>query len=367
MTCAEPQVRGLLSSGHVQSILGGLPPRSRPVRQRAAALLEASHELLLDCGAGVRLQAFHTPARAHRLQLAVLLHGWEGDAASSHVLSLASLLWQHDFDVVRLNLRDHGATHHLNRELFHSCRLSDVTGAVRALSQQLPHQRLYLAGFSLGGNFMLRVAAASEVPTTLATAVAISPVLDPAVTLAALERGLPLYRRYFVRRWSRSLRRKQRAWPETHDFEALLRTADLRAMTAGLVERCTDFPDLEAYLRGYAITDGRLETLPVPCALLLAEDDPLVPAADLARLGAAPGLRIVRTRRGGHCSFIERLDAPSFADRFVLESFAAVAGAAATDADRAVATNPAHAPRAPAPRWHPTPAGREAQRDPSAP
>ena len=363
----EPKVRGLLSNGHVQSILGGLPPRTRAVRQRAAALLAASHELLLDCGAGVRLQAFHAPARAPGSRLAVLLHGWEGDAASSHVLSLAALLWQHDFAVVRLNLRDHGATHHLNRELFHCCRLSDVTGAVRALAQQLTHQRLYLAGFSLGGNFMLRVAASSEAPATLATAVAISPVLDPLATLAALERGVPLYRRYFVRRWSRSLRRKQRAWPEAHDFEALLRKADIRAMTAGLVERYTDFPDLEAYLRGYAITDGRLETLCVPCSLLLAEDDPLVPAVDLTRLGGAPQLRIVRTRRGGHCSFIERLDAPSFADRFALERFEAVEGAAATAADRAVATNPGHAPRAPGPRWHPVPAARAAQQDPSAP
>ena len=307
------------------------------------------------------------PRTHHGPRLALLLHGWEGNAASSHVLSLAALLWQHGFGVVRLNLRDHGATHHLNRELFHCCRLSDVTGAVRALSQQLPHERLYLAGFSLGGNFMLRVAASSEAPATLATAVAISPVLDPAATLAALERGVPLYRHYFVRRWSRSLRRKQRAWPEAHDFETLLRTADLRAMTAALVERYTDFPNLEAYLRGYAITDERLETLRVPCALLLAEDDPLVPAADLARLGGDAGLRIVRTRRGGHCSFIERLDAPSFADRFVLERFEAVAGAAAIDSDRAVATNPAHAPPAPGPRWRPVPAGPQAQQDPSAP
>ena len=39
------------------------------------------------------------------------------------------------FDVVRLNLRDHGETHHLNRDLFHSCRLPEVVGAVRALQQ----------------------------------------------------------------------------------------------------------------------------------------------------------------------------------------------------------------------------------------
>ena len=68
----------------------------------------------------------------------------------------------HGFEVVRLNLRDHGATHHLNRELFHSCRLPEVVGAVRALALRFPGMPLVLAGFSLGGNFMLRVAAHRE-------------------------------------------------------------------------------------------------------------------------------------------------------------------------------------------------------------
>jgi len=58
-------------------------------------------------------------------RVAILLHGWEGSAEATYVLSLGSLLLSHGFDVVRLNLRDHGATHHLNREIFHSCRLPE--------------------------------------------------------------------------------------------------------------------------------------------------------------------------------------------------------------------------------------------------
>jgi len=89
----------------------------------------------------------------------VLLHGWEGSADSLYLLSLAQLLFEQRFEVVRLNLRDHGDTHHLNRELFHSCRLPEVVGAVRALQQRFAPRPLQLVGFSLGGNFMLRVAA----------------------------------------------------------------------------------------------------------------------------------------------------------------------------------------------------------------
>ena len=58
-------------------------------------------------------------------RLAVLLHGWEGSAASLYILSLAQRLFDHGYEVLRLNLRDHGDTYHLNRELFHSCRLPE--------------------------------------------------------------------------------------------------------------------------------------------------------------------------------------------------------------------------------------------------
>ena len=310
-----------LRNGHLQTMLGNLPPVPWLIRRRAAALRAAAAELLLDCGAGVRLQAFVSrapAAQAAARPMAVLLHGWEGSAESGYVLSLGALLFGHGFDVLRLNLRDHGDTHHLNRGIFHSCRLPEVVGAARAIAGRFPGVPLYLAGFSLGGNFLLRVAADAGAPHTLAGVVAISPVLDPAATLDALEHGPPLYRRYFVRRWSTSLRRKQRAWPGAHDFDDMLRLGDLRGMTAGLVRRYTDFPSLAHYLEGYAITGGRLASLRVAASALFAEDDPIIPVGDLERLRPAARLKIVRARHGGHCGFAGDLAGPSAADRFVL-------------------------------------------------
>jgi uncharacterized protein len=314
-----------LRNAHLQSVLGNLPPQGWFVRRRAQRLLASSRELLLDCGEGVRLQGFYSPQAEHGRaavgRLAVLLHGWEGSAASSYVLSCAALLYQRGFDVVRLNLRDHGSTHALNRDLFHSCRLPEVVGAIRALSARLPEARVCLGGFSLGGNFMLRVAADSHAPETIAGVVAISPVIDPQATLRALEQGLGLYRRYFVRRWSRSLRIKQRAWPGVHEFADLWQLQDLRQMTAALVRRHTEFATLEAYLEGYALTGKRLESLRVPASILLSADDPIIPATDLERLAPSQLLTVVRTEHGGHCGFMERWGRPSFADGYMLAQF----------------------------------------------
>jgi len=324
---------GLLRSGHLQTVLGSVWPVSWLIRRRAAPLLAGAEELLLDCGDKVRLQAFLSSAGGAPVRrVAILLHGWEGSAEATYVLSLGSLLLAHGFDVVRLNLRDHGATHHLNREIFHSCRLAEVVGATRALALRFAGARLYLAGFSLGGNFMLRVAADAGVPDSVIGAVAVSPVLDPEVTLAALETGPALYRRSFLKRWSRSLKRKQRVWPGVHEFDPMLRLKNLRAMTAGLVATCTDFPSLASYLEGYAVTGERLTTLHAPASVLLADDDPIVPAADLARLARSSQLTVVRSRYGGHCGFGTSIARPSSADRFVLaqfERFERIAGAAA--------------------------------------
>jgi uncharacterized protein len=315
-----------LRNGQLQTAIGNLPPMQWLTRRRAAALLSTAREWLLDCGDGVRLQGFLSLAQnaaveAADRRIALLLHGWEGSAESCYVLSLGALLMAQGFDVLRLNLRDHGASHHLNREIFHSCRLAEVVGATRAVAERFVGARIFLAGFSLGGNFMLRVAADADAPPTIAGAVAVSPVLDPAATLLALERGWSLYRRYFLGRWSRSLRRKRSLWPDLPDFEPILRSRDLRAMTDGLVAHFTDYGSLDAYLEGYAITGERLAALRFPATVLLAEDDPMIPAADLARLAPSPLLTVVRTRYGGHCGFVERLNSPSFADRLVLSSF----------------------------------------------
>jgi uncharacterized protein len=305
-----------LRNHHLQSMLASTRWRRARIMREAAALLAASRERLLDCGAGVRLQSFISSPAHSSGRPVVLLHGWEGSAESLYLLSLARQLFEKRFEVVRLNLRDHGETHHLNRGLFHSCLLPEVTGAVAALQEVFPGKPLQLVGFSLGGNFMLRVAAqARAAALNLERVIAVSPVLDPPATLAALQGGMPGYERYFVLKWLRSLHRKQAVWPDSYDFAALARKRDLKSMTAELVRSYTDFPTLDDYLNGYAITGDRLAQLDVPSHILTSLDDPIIPASGLARLARPAALSITVTRYGGHCGFFEELRGPTWLER----------------------------------------------------
>ncbi|MGH8263557.1 MAG: hypothetical protein ACRET4_08755, partial [Steroidobacteraceae bacterium] len=137
-----PQIPWWLRNPHLQSIYPSFPLRRHAIERRAAPMLVASREWIIDCGGGVRLLAhcaLQESAGARPLgELVVLLHGWEGSTESLYVLALGQQLYEQGYDVVRLNLRDHGPTHHLNRELFNSCRLSEVIDAVGATQSRWP-------------------------------------------------------------------------------------------------------------------------------------------------------------------------------------------------------------------------------------
>lgn len=312
-----------LRNRHVQSVLPSLPLR-RPAAARAAReLVSASRPLLLDCGQDVHLLGLHATqedlGRPPSRRLLVLHHGWEGSAESLYILSLGQAALDAGFDVLRLNLRDHGPTHHLNRGLFHSCRIGEVVGAIHRIQQLNPGHELFLAGFSLGGNFALRVGArAGPAGLAIRKIVAVCPVLDPAVTLEALENGPALYREYFMLKWRRSLARKREAWPDEYDFTDLVRERSLTGMTARMVERYTEFPDLRSYLAGYAITGDALASLDVESRIITSMDDPMILPGELQRLWRSPALTISLSRYGGHCGFVERLRGCTWIDREIL-------------------------------------------------
>jgi predicted alpha/beta-fold hydrolase len=317
---------------HLQSIYPSLPLRRGPVERRCAELLRASRDVLVDGGEGVRLLAHVATqdedcGRGRADRLAILLHGWEGSANSLYLLSLGQSLLDAGYDVVRLNLRDHGDSHHLNEEIFHSCRIDEVVGAVRSLQQMHPGRRLCLAGFSLGGNFALRVGArAAAAGIELSRLVAICPVVDPEHTMVQLERGWRLYRDYFVWKWRRSLRRKQQAWPGVYgSLDEILRLGNLTDMTDRLACRYGGFPSLQDYLRGYAIVGPVLQTLAdLPDArirIISAADDPIIPVADLERIARPPNLEVTVTQFGGHCGFYDGAPGPTWIEREVLKTF----------------------------------------------
>jgi len=310
----------LLRNRHVQSVLASSRLRRMIGARRRAQLESGAVEHILDCGEDVRLQGFHTrqSVRAAPRGLVVLLHGWEGSVQSSYLLHTGARLLSEGFDIFRLHFRDHGDTHHLNEDLFHSCRIAEVVGAVKAIGQQFPTLPLAVAGYSLGGNFALRIALhAPAAGIELRHAVAVCPAISPVAVLAAIEAAPWFYQAYFMQKWAGSLRRKQTLYPQRYEFSETELRAGLRALTRAMVERYTDFGTLEAYLDGYSVAGERLATLAVPVSILTAGDDPIIPVQDFRALRLPASARLDISPYGGHCGFIRDLSLRSFSEDYV--------------------------------------------------
>ena len=242
-------------------------------------------------------------------------------------LTCARLL-ERGFDVFRLNFRDHGGTHHLNEDLFHSNRLEEVLQAALAVSRrwQRQGQPMVVAGYSLGGNFALRVALhAPSVGLCLARVAAVCPALDPERTTAAMERGLPFYERYFLKKWTRSLRRKRDLFPERHAIaEEQLRSGRLRELTAWLVARHTGFADVDAYFDGYRISRDRMRDLQVPADILTSADDPVIPVDDFHDWQLPANATVEIAAHGGHCAFLRDASLRGYAEDWVAQHLSVV-------------------------------------------
>ena len=308
-----------LRSPHLQTVLGTSPWRRRRGAQALAAVGATTSEHLVDGGEGIRLHGLYSEVPGTESRgLVLLLHGWEGSAESSYMRLTAAQLLARGFDVFRLNFRDHGGTHHLNPDIFHSCRIEEVLHAARDIAHRFARRPMRVAGYSLGGNFALRLALrAPAAGLPLARVAAVCPLIDPAATMGAMEQGLPPYLRYFEHKWRRSLQRKRELFPDEHDFDDATLRLRMRDLTAWLVQRHTDFAGLDEYFDGYSIAGDRLAGLQVPADLLMAADDPVIPVADFAAIAEYPAVDLELADHGGHCGFIEGASLDGYAERWV--------------------------------------------------
>ncbi len=310
-----------LRSRHTQSLISSSPIRRRVVWRRSEALRAAQQAVLLDGGDGVQLEGFLSdqPAGDSR-GLVVLLHGWEGSVNSNYILSNGARLFAAGFDVFRLNFRDHGDTHHLNPGMFHSNRLDEVVNALVDLQAQLQTKSWMLAGYSLGGNFALRVALqAPAAGLDLRQVVSVCPVIDPAKALQAMEEGNWFYEHYFERKWKRSLAIKRRCFPELYAGDDWSQLATIRERTHYLATHYAGFEDSEAYYDGYSIAGNRLINLKIPSTILTSADDPVVPVEDFLQLPDLAQLEILISPHGGHCGFLQNWKLDSMAEDLVLQ------------------------------------------------
>ena len=309
----------LLRSAHVQTILASSGFRAWGKNPMS----DTAREIILETSNGIRLQGFYSaqptrPAKA----IVILLHGWEGSSDSTYILRTAKTLYQNGYDTFRLNFRDHGDTHHLNSGIFYAVLLDEVFQGVEQAVRLAGELPVFLVGFSLGGNFVLRIIRKiGDTPfENLRHAVAISPVLDPQKSTTKIDQ-IAVIRDYFLKKWRRSLKKKQRLFPHTYDFNDVFFCKTLQAVTDILLAKYSDYPSSRDYFHAYSVLNNAIENITVPTTIITAADDPIIPVEDFFNLHTNELTNIAIQSHGGHNGFLKSLRLESWYEQQLVELF----------------------------------------------
>ena len=237
----------------------------------------------------------------------IALHGLNASSHAHYMRGMAMKAFARGMNVVRLNQRNCGGTEHLSAGLFHSGLTHDARHVVDELARE-GFGAVAIAGYSLGGNLALKLAAeyADAPPPQLKAVAAVSPIMEIGLCVTALERGSNwVYQWNFVRDLKRRMRRKERFRPGLFDLSRLDRVRTVREFDAMFTAPHFGFTSAEDYY--YKAAAMRIvDRIAVPALIVTAEDDPFVPPDPFRdrKVTGNPHITLELTRYGGHCGFV---------------------------------------------------------------
>jgi hypothetical protein len=309
----------LFRSGHAQTLVAyAWPHRGR------ARVSRGDEERLFEVETGVRVLVrcrWHADRRAHPTLL--LVHGLEGSSESVYMSSTALKAHRAGFNVLRLNIRTCGNTLHLSSTLYNSGMSQDLRALVNELVGRDQLTRIFIGGFSLGGNMSLKLAGeyGANFPRELKGVAAVSPSVELAASSARIEqRANWIYQRKFIRSLKRRMREAARLYPERYDASELRLIRTLREFDERYTAPHGGFRDANDY---YARSSSLplISRIRVPTLIIHAKDDPFIPFDSLRHpsVRANPSILLLAPEHGGHVGFVADGRTPG-EDRFWAEN-----------------------------------------------
>lgn len=238
----------------------------------------------------------------------VMWHGIEGSSSSAYMLATAEKAFQAGFNVLRMNLRNCGGTEHLTPTLYHGGMSGDVRAVVNELIERDGLTQIFIVGFSLGGNTVLKLAGeyGDHPPSELAGVATISPSVDLGATceLIMAPRNF-VYHKQFLRYLKRRIRAKEKLFPGRYDASSLRYVKSIRQFDDIYVAPAFGFADADDY---YAKASSLpfISRIRAPTLIVHAQDDPFVPFAPLREPSVTdnPYVLLLAPARGGHVAFL---------------------------------------------------------------
>ncbi len=288
---------------------------------------------LYDTEPGVRVLVHSQRPAGEQAAEAIVVHGLEGSSQAGYARSLAHELLQAGWSVHRFNMRSCGGTEHLSGpSLYHSGQTADLLAVLRQLKTTAP---VFLVGFSLGGNVVLKLAGelGDRAGELMAGVIGVSTPID----LAACARKLQsaenfIYSRRFLRRLKQRIRLKAQSAPGLFALDHLDSVKTVYQFDDKFTAPSFGFGTADNY---YATQSSNqfLDRIRVPALLVQAKDDPLIPfrVYDHPAFERNPQLRLLAVEHGGHVGFISKTAPRFWLDHVLLEWMTEVRNKAAAN------------------------------------
>lgn len=290
----------LLKNGLFNTLVASSPIREiqqKPLRKK---LNRITSKQIFTSSNSQSIEIFETNLYKKKV---IFFPGWLGHKDSKYLIPLANLLHINNFDIIRIHPIDHGDTEHLNKDFFRATDIQTLIEAVEFIGKKYQNNEIHLIGFSLGGNIALRISACKSI-NFLKSTVVISPVIDPEISMRAMDNTSWILKKYFVNKWRRTLRRKMRLH-NISNVEESLRYKDLEKMTEFFTKNFSPHKNVKELFAGYAITQDTINQIKNNTLIYSSVDDPCVPIKPLCSLDQTNNVKFKPQQYGGHCGFID--------------------------------------------------------------
>ena len=245
--------------------------------------------------------------RASALTL-IAVHGLEGSSDSQYMKGIARNGLASGMNVVLMNQRNCGGMDHFAPTLYNSSLSADVAAVARHVVEHDGIQQFALAGFSMGGNLVLKTAGewASDPPPQFRAVAAVCPAMDLAASADALhEPANRIYEYYFLMQLFRRMKNKARLFPNDFDPKRLRGISSLRMFDDRITAHYCGFDGADDYY-ARAAASNVVDRIAVPALIIYAANDPFIRMVPETRerIRSNPNINFVETKDGGHCAFI---------------------------------------------------------------
>ncbi|HXQ41945.1 MAG TPA: alpha/beta fold hydrolase [Candidatus Udaeobacter sp.] len=278
-----------------------------------------------DGSGDVLLATMQRPREATKRPLVILIHGLTGSAESSYVRTSARHLLGLGFPVLRLNLRGAGPTRGRSRFLYHAGRSEDLRQVLGSMDGRLAGNGLFLVGYSLGGNMLLKFLGEAGRRAMVLGAVSISAPIDLAAARLGIQRRRNrMYQGYLLTRLKEEFAALPIEPPTPTELEGIVTIYDFDNR---IVAPRAGFVDADDYYRR-CMALAFLPQIGIPTLVIHSRDDPWIPFAAYREFAwkSYPRLMPLFPRHGGHVGFHGAGSLVPWHDRCMARFFARLAG-----------------------------------------